>query len=64
MINCKKKPLAVTQETPSGITLYPAFLELVRRQLARDYKDEDLRSEGLSIFTTLDPIIQQKAETA
>ncbi len=58
----KKKPLAVIQETPSGITFYPAFLELVREQLARDYKDEDLRSEGLSVFTTLDPIIQEQAE--
>jgi len=55
-------PLGVTREIPSGITAYPAFLQLVRNQLARDYKDEDLRSEGLSIFTTLDPIIQQKAE--
>ncbi len=58
----KNKPLAVTQEIPSGVTHYPAFLQLVRSQLARDYKDEDLRSEGLSIFTTLDPFIQQKAE--
>ncbi len=55
-------PLTVIQETPSGITPYPGFLQLVRRQLERDYKDEDLRSEGLSIFTTLDPIIQQQAE--
>ncbi|MCP4337505.1 MAG: penicillin-binding protein 1B [Desulfobulbaceae bacterium] len=58
------KPLAVTQETPSGITPYPAFLQLVRRQLARDYRDEDLRSEGLSVFTTLDPVIQEKAENS
>ncbi len=58
----KKEPLAVTPESPSGVTPYPAFLELVRRQLARDYKDEDLRSEGLSIFTTLDPVIQHRAE--
>jgi penicillin-binding protein 1B len=58
----KNTPLGVTREIPSGITAYPAFLQLVRSQLARDYKDEDLRSEGLSIFTTLDPIIQQKAE--
>ncbi|MGB3210432.1 MAG: penicillin-binding protein 1B [Desulforhopalus sp.] len=58
----KNKSLDVTREIPSGITLYPAFLQLVRRQLARDYKDEDLRSEGLSIFTTLDPIVQQNAE--
>lgn len=60
----KEKPLAVTETRPSGVTPYPAFLELVRKQLARDYKDEDLRSEGLSIFTTLDPIIQQKAENS
>lgn len=60
----QQKPLAVTRESPSGITPYPAFVELVRRQLARDYKDEDLRSEGLSIFTTLDPVIQHKAETS
>jgi len=58
----KNKPLGVTREIPSGITPYPAFLQLVRRQLARDYRDEDLRSEGLSIFTTLDPFIQQKSE--
>ncbi|MBU0961986.1 MAG: penicillin-binding protein 1B, partial [Proteobacteria bacterium] len=58
----QNSPLTVSRETPSGITPYPAFLELVRKQLKRDYKDEDLRSEGLSIFTTLDPIIQQQAE--
>jgi penicillin-binding protein 1B len=55
-------PLSVRPKVPSGITPYPAFLQLVRNQLQRDYKDEDLRSEGLSIYTTLDPIIQQQAE--
>lgn len=55
-------PLTVTRKVPSGITPYPGFLQLVRRQLARDYKDEDLRSEGLSVFTTLDPVVQQQAE--
>lgn len=60
----KNRPLTVTWNVPSGITPYPAFLQLVRRQLRRDYKDEDLRSEGLSIFTTLDPIIQQHAENS
>ncbi len=60
----RQKPLSVTLESPSGITLYPAFVGLVRRQLARDYKDEDLQSEGLSIFTTLDPVIQHRAEAS
>ncbi len=62
MEQLQNKPLGVSKTIPSGITPYPAFLQLVRKQLARDYKDEDLRSEGLSIFTTLDPIIQRKAE--
>jgi len=58
----KQKPLAVTVVTPGSISRYPAFLDLVRRQLRRDYRDEDLMSEGLRIFTTFDPIIQARAE--
>ena len=41
---------------------YPAFLDLVRRQLLRDYKMEDLRNEGLKIFTTLDADMQKNAQ--
>lgn len=41
---------------------YPDFITLVRRQLQRDYRDEDLRSEGLHIFTTLDPLVQVTVE--
>ena len=43
---------------------YPDFIQLVRRQLQRDYRDEDLRSEGLQVFTTLDPLIQSTVEGA
>ncbi len=42
---------------------YPAFLDLVRRQLLQDYKIEDLRNEGLRIFTSLQPRIQEQLET-
>lgn len=42
---------------------YPDFIQLVRRQLQRDYKDEDLRSEGLRVFTTLDPLVQATLES-
>jgi len=38
---------------------HPAFIDLVRRQLQRDYREEDLTSEGLRIFTTLDPWAQR-----
>jgi len=41
---------------------YPAFMDLVKRQLRRDYNEEDLRTEGLKIYTTLDPQIQHRVE--
>ncbi len=41
---------------------FPAFLDLVKRQLSRDYKEEDLHSNGLNIFSTLDYSIQTTAE--
>ncbi|HED19057.1 MAG TPA: penicillin-binding protein 1B [Gammaproteobacteria bacterium] len=46
------KPAAGTSKT------FPAFLDLVRRQLRRDYNESDLVTDGLRIFTTLDPQIQ------
>ena len=43
---------------------FPAFLDLVRRQLRRDYRDEDLTTQGLSIFTSFDPLLQRKLESS
>lgn len=44
---------------------YGAFIELVKVQLKRDYRDTDLQTAGLRIYTTLDPRVQQAAtETA
>lgn len=43
---------------------YPAYMDLVRRQLKRDYRQQDLSSEGLRIFTAFDPLVQIKAEKA
>ena len=43
---------------------YPAYLDLVKRQLQKNYNSDDLSSEGLRIFTSLNPIAQNKAETA
>ncbi len=60
----KQQPLGVAETAPGGITAYPAFLDLVRRQLQREYREEDLTSEGLQIFTTLDPLLQGEAERA
>jgi len=56
--------LEVAGTKGSSAGRYPAFMDLVRRQLHRDYRGEDLTSEGLRIFTTLDPWIQQQSEKA
>ncbi|EIJ42800.1 penicillin-binding protein 1B [Beggiatoa alba B18LD] len=60
----KEAPLNITEEAKGTVFPYPAFLELVRRQLREDYREEDLRNEGLQVFTTLDPFIQNLAEKA
>lgn len=44
--------------------IYPAYLDLVRRQLSRDYEEDDLRTQGLKIFTNFDPQVQWQAERA
>ena len=48
-------PLGVSARGHGQAQRYPGFIQLVRRQLHADYRDEDLTSEGLQIFTTLDP---------
>ncbi len=58
----QKAGLGVTPRAPRGSSSFPAFMDLVRRQLHRDYREEDLTSEGLRIFTTLDPWVQDQAE--
>jgi penicillin-binding protein 1B len=58
----KQKPLGVTPRGSLANTSYPAFLDLVKRQLREDYQEADLTEEGLRIFTSLDPILQNKAE--
>ena len=58
----KARPLGVTKVSPPSVSPFPSYLELVRQQLQRDYKEEDLRSEGLLIFTSMDPIIQIHSE--
>lgn len=60
----KTEPLGLQEGGGRPTGAYPHFITLVRRQLQRDYRDEDLRSEGLNIFTTLDPQVQATAETA
>lgn len=43
-------------------SLHPGYLDLVRRQLRRDYQERDLQVRGLRIFTAFDPLVQWHAE--
>lgn len=54
----------VLPQNSTRVSRVPAFIDLVRRQLRRDYSEEDLNSEGLRIFTTLNPMAQRKTERA
>jgi penicillin-binding protein 1B len=60
----KVAPLGVTTKPTDSASPYPAFLELVQRQLRQYYNPEDLRSKGLIVLTTLDPWLQEQAERA
>lgn len=61
----KQAPLGLKiSRNTSGGNKYPSFMDLVTRQLSRDYREEDLNSEGLRIFTTLDPWVQTQAQEA
>ena len=59
----------VAQAMPLGLNdkrrvrdSFPAYLDLVRRQLRREYREEDLSTLGLSIFTAFDPLLQRQVE--
>lgn len=60
--NLIQKDIVVTRHKRR--TKYPAFMDLVKRQLKLYYDEEDLRAEGLNIYTTLDPMIQRQVEQA
>ncbi len=56
--------LGVRARGDRGTSQYPAYVDLVRRQLQAQYREEDLTSEGLRIFTAFDPRVQAAAERA
>jgi penicillin-binding protein 1B len=49
---------------PGGGSYVPAYIDLVRRHLKRDYAEADLAAAGLSVYTSLDPRAQAAAERA
>ncbi len=58
----RSAPLDVTPNPQLVVDRFPAFMEVVREQIARDFSEQQLRSGGLSVYTTLDPAAQVYAE--
>lgn len=59
-----RAPLGITDKAGRSANYFPAFLDLVRRQLREDYPENELTEAGLTVFSTLDPLLQEKAEAA
>ena len=60
-----KAPLGVTTD-PGNIAAnrFPAYVDLIRRQLARDYPADALAGAGLSVMSGMSPSAQAMAEGA
>ncbi|HEY1077899.1 MAG TPA: penicillin-binding protein 1B, partial [Fontimonas sp.] len=56
------QPLGIDSGRSGGAERYPAFVEMVKRQMRGQYRDEDLTDEGLRVFTTLNPRVQEVLE--
>ena len=56
-----KSPLATVSRLP-GINRFPAYLDLVKRQLNNSYSASELAAKGMRIFTPFDPLIQRNLE--
>jgi penicillin-binding protein 1B len=61
-IEAARHDLGVTALSRVGSRYQPAFMDLVRRQLATDYSNEAIATTGLRVFTSLDPRVQAIAE--
>ncbi len=59
-----KQPLEVISGSSRQKGAYPAYLDVVKRQLRTEYREEDLSSEGIRVFTALDPLVQKHGADA
>ncbi|AMN49870.1 MULTISPECIES: penicillin-binding protein 1B [unclassified Psychrobacter] len=59
-----EKPLGVVDKPVEGKSQFPDFLDIVKRELNEVYYSDDLKNEGLTIISTLDPIAQLAADKA
>jgi penicillin-binding protein 1B len=59
-----KRSIMVVAKPPIRTSKVPAFMGVVKKELADDYSSSQLNKAGLKLFTSLNPLIQQQAEKA
>ena len=57
-----QKPLGTVKRLP-GVNPFPAYVDLVKRQLKSSYSSSELSAKGLRIFTPFDPLVQRALHT-
>ncbi|MEA3292451.1 MAG: penicillin-binding protein 1B [Pseudomonadota bacterium] len=60
----KQRPLGIAESKPESASDYPAFLDYMHRQLRQYYSEEVLRTDGLQVYTSLDPAVQRATQRA
>jgi len=61
-IDAVDRNLMVVKKPSVRNSRVPAFLGLVKKELSSDFSSDQLKKDGLKLFTSLDPILQAKAE--
>lgn len=62
--NAIQMPLDVVKKPTIGQSRFPDYLDIVKRELNQSYHADDLKNEGLRIFTSFNPNVQQSADNA
>ena len=62
LIRTKALPINIIENRQTTSRQHPAFLNLIKRQLRELYPESKLSSEGLRIFTTMNPVVQIDVE--
>jgi penicillin-binding protein 1A len=60
----KDEPIRLTENLPNPYETVPYFTETVRQYIVEKYGEERLYNDGLQVWTTCDPPLQQKASEA
>ncbi len=58
----QSRPLDIVANPGFKPNPFPAYLDLVKRQLRTDYREADLLSGGLRVFTNFDPQVQRQLD--